>query len=88
MAFKNFVKELDGKKVEGKLLQNIFLSLAFSFIALAVMYFLFLKNVNNLLPKYGIFILLSIISYALVLTLIKQIRVYKNFACMSGMMIG
>lgn len=88
MSIKQFVKELDGKHIEGKLLLTMFISLVASLLASATIYFLFLKNIENFFPKYGIFVFLSIISYALILTLMKQVRVYKNFACMSGMMIG
>ncbi|MFA5953233.1 MAG: hypothetical protein WC812_01440 [Candidatus Pacearchaeota archaeon] len=87
---KQFVKELNGKnnRVEGELVKTIFYSLLVSFGLFVVWYFISLKNVENFLPKYGLFIFLAILSYAIILPSIRQVRAYKNFACMSGMMIG
>jgi len=47
-----------------------------------------LRYIENFLPKYGFYIFFAILSYAIILPSIRQVRAYKNFACMSGMMIG
>ena len=88
MSVKGFVKELNNDKVEGELIKTIFVSLVASFALVAVLYFLTLKSIENFLPKYGLFLFLSILSYSLILLSVRHIRAYKEFACMSGMMIG
>ncbi len=88
MAIKEFAKELSGDGVEGELIKTIFYSLLTSFILLAVLYFLKLKTIPEFLPKYGFYIFFTALSYALVIPTIRQVRAYKQFACMSGMMIG
>jgi len=88
MSFKQFAKELNGSRVEGELLKTVFYSLITSFIVLGILYLLVLKNVTNFIPKYGFYLFLAIISYALILPAIRQVRAYKQFGCMSGMMIG
>ncbi len=90
MSFKEFRNELNGKneRVEGELVKTILYSILASFGLLTVLYFTKLKYVENFLPKYGLFIFFSILSYAFILPSIRQVRAYKNFACMSGMMIG
>jgi len=88
MTFKNFVKELSGKDVEGEIIKSVFISVITSLILLGVLYFLILKNVENLIPKYGFYLLFAVLSYAVIISSMRQVRAYKNFACMSGMMIG
>ncbi|MCR4327726.1 MAG: hypothetical protein NUV46_04050 [Nanoarchaeota archaeon] len=89
MSVKEFTKELNGKeRVEGELIKSIFYSLLVSFGLFAILYSFSLKNIENFIPKYGFFIFFSILSYAIVLPSIRQIRAYQRFACMSGMMIG
>lgn len=88
MSFKQFTNELSGGRVEGELLKTILYSLVTSFVVIAGLYFLILKNVTNFIPKYGFYLFLAAIIYALILPAIRQVRAYKNFGCMSGMMIG
>ena len=88
MSFKQFLKELNGNRVEGELIKTIFVSLVTSFIVIGILYYLVLQNINNFLSKYGLYLLLAVIVYSLIVPIIKQVRTYKHFACMSGMMIG
>ena len=88
MAFKNFVKELNGNRVEGELLITMFYSLLTSFIFLFIAYYLKLKTIESIIPKYGFYLFFSALSYAIITPAIRQVRAYKEFPCMSGMMIG
>jgi len=88
MSFKEFTKSLSGGEIEGKLIKTSFISLVTSFILFGILYFLKLKNVSDFIPKYGFFIFLGILSYSVILPSIRYVRVYRKFACMSGMMIG
>jgi len=88
MSFKQFTKELNGSRVEGEILKTVFYSLVTSFIVIGILYLLILKNVTNFIPKYGFYLFLAAISYALILPTVRQVRAYKHFNCMSGMMIG
>ena len=88
MSFKKFMKELGNDKVEGELIKTIFISLIASFAILTFLYFFKLKYIENFIPKYGIFIFLAILGYSLIIPSVKHVRAYKEFACMSGMMIG
>ena len=88
MSFKLFVKELNGNRVEGEMIRTILYSLLVSFGLLALLYFFKFRYIENFMPKYGLLIFLSALSYTILLPLIRQVRAYKEFACMSGMMIG
>jgi|SRR3989338_4287621 len=88
MTFKEFIKELNGDRVEGELIKTVFYSLLTSVITLLVLYFIKLKQIENVIPKYGIFVFLLVLSYALITATLRQVRAYKVFACMPGMMIG
>ena len=87
MAVKDFPKSLNNK-IGGDLVKTIFVSLATSFFLLGILYFLGLKNMENFIPKYGFYLFFSILSYSLILLSVKHVRIYKEFACMPGMMIG
>jgi len=87
-SFKKFLSSLNSDKVEGELVKTILYSLITSFIVLVILYFIKFKDVDNFMGKYGVLFLLIIISYSLILSTIRQIRAYKEFSCMSGMMIG
>lgn len=87
MGFGEFTKALNGKSVEGELIKTIFISLVTSAIFIAAVYFLAF-NSKEFISKYGYFLLLSSMSYAVLMPALKQVRVYKEFSCMSGMMIG
>ena len=88
MAFKDFIKSLNNDKAEGELVKTIFVSLATSFILILFLYFLRLRDIANFIPKYGFYLFFAALSYSLILLSIRHIRAYKEFACMSGMMIG
>jgi hypothetical protein len=88
MEFKEFMQSLTKDGVEGELIKTIFVSLVTSFLVLGVIYFLKLRYIENFLPKYGFFLFFGLLSYALILPSIRQVRAYKEFPCMSGMMIG
>ncbi|MDE1848677.1 MAG: hypothetical protein KGH55_01440 [Nanoarchaeota archaeon] len=86
--FKEFLKELNGRRVEGEMLKTAVVSLLTSAIFLIGIYFLSLKNISEFIPKYGLDLFFISLSYALIILVVRQIRAYKEFACMSGMMIG
>nr|MBI4156535.1 hypothetical protein [Candidatus Woesearchaeota archaeon] len=88
MTFKNFINSLANDKAEGELIKTIFISLATSFAIFAILYFLKLKDIENFIPKYGFYLFFAILSYAIILPSVRYVRAYKEFACMSGMMIG
>jgi hypothetical protein len=85
---KNFIKAFGNDEVEGELLKTVFISLATSFAILAILYFIKFKYVTNFIPKYGFYLFFAILSYSLVLPSVVHVRAYKEFPCMSGMMIG
>ncbi len=89
MTVKEFVKELNNQeRVEGELVKTIFYSLLTSFIVLGVLYFFKFKSIENFVSEKGFFLFFAALSYALIVTSIRQVRAYKQFQCMSGMMIG
>lgn len=88
MSLKEFKKELNGTRVEGELIRTIFYSLLTSLIVLGVLYYFKLRYIENFVPKYGFYLFFAVLSYALVVPTIRQIRAYKEMACMSGMMVG
>src|SRR3989344_6158841 len=87
MFLKEFVRELNGNRVEGELVKTILYSLLTSFIILVFYYFVGL-NRTNFLEKYGFYLFFSVLSYSLIILSIRQVRAYKYFGCMSGMMVG
>lgn len=88
MSFKKFIKELEGGRVEGELIKTTLYSLVTSLIFLAILYYLKLRYVEYFIPKYGFYLFFSVLSFAIIIPSIRQVRAYKEFACMSGMMIG
>ena len=88
MTFKEFVKELNGQRIEGELIKTMFYSLITSFIFLAVLYFFKLKNIDNFIQVYGISLFFSALTYAILVPALRQVRSYKEMPCMSGMMAG
>src|SRR3989344_5308149 len=88
MTLKEFTKSLNNNGTEGELVKTIFFSLIVSFSILAILYFIKLKYIENFIPKYGFYLFFAVLSYALILPSIRYIRAYKEFPCMSGMMIG
>ncbi len=87
-GIKKFAKELNGNRVEGELIKTVIISLITSVISLGALYFMKLRFIEGIMPKYGLFLFLSIIGFASVVPAIRQVRAYKFFPCMSGMMIG
>ena len=85
---KEFIKSLNSDKVEGELIKTIFVSLVTSFIILGILYFFRLRYVADFIPKYGFFLFFAALSYSLILLSVRHIRAYKEFPCMTGMMIG
>ena len=86
MSLNGFVKELGGNRVEGELIQTFFYSVLFSAIVAIVISFI-MKSAN-IFGNYGFYIILGIITYSLLALTLKQVRAYRQFNCMSGMMIG
>ena len=88
MSLKAYIHELNGIRVEGELIKTLAASLATSFAALGILYYLKLRFIPNFAEKYAVYLFLAAISYALIVSVIRQVRAYSTFACMSGMMIG
>ena len=88
MSFKEFKKELNGNRVEGELIKSIFYSLITSFVILGVLYYFKFKYIDNFIIEKGYFLFFAALSYSLIIPTIRQVKAYKEFACMSGMMIG
>lgn len=88
MSFREFAKELNGNRVEGELIKTIFYSILTSISVLLILYYLKLSSISDFFPRYGFFLFFAALSYALISATLRQVRAYKEFACMSGMMIG
>ena len=88
MTLKQFSNSLTKDGAEGELIKTIFFSLITSFIVSGVLYFFKLKYIDNFIPKYGFYLFFAILSYSLILSSVRYIRAYKEFPCMTGMMIG
>ncbi len=88
MSVREFKKSLNEDRVEGELVKTVFISLLTSAITFALLYYLKLNQVENIISKYGFFLFLSFLSYAILVPAVKQVRAYKEFPCMSGMMVG
>ena len=84
---KEFIHALT-KDGEGELLKTIFTSLLISFITFGIFYFIKLRYIEDFAPKYGLYLFFAILSYSLILPSTRLVRAYKEFPCMSGMMIG
>jgi len=67
---------------------TFFYSLLTSLVFLVIVYYLKLNQIEGFVSKYGLFLFLSALSYALISPAIRQVRAYKELPCMSGMMIG
>jgi len=88
MSFSHFIKSMGNGEVESELPKTILVSLLSSFGILIILYFISLKNITDFIPKYGFFLFFSILTYAFILPSVRHVRAYKEFQCMSGMMIG
>ena len=85
MTLRKFIKY---SSEEENLVKTIFISLLTSLTLLAVLYFFRLRYIENFIPKYGFFLFFAVLSYSLILPSVKHVQIYKEFQCMSGMMIG
>ena len=88
MTFKEFKKELNGNRVEGELIKTVFYSLLTSFIVLGILYSLKFRFIEDFMSTKGYFLFFAALSYSLFVPTIRQVRAYREFACMAGMMIG
>src|SRR3989338_8710377 len=88
MHFKSFLRELNGKRVEGELIKTVFYSLITSFVFLAVIYFFKFRYIESFMGEYGFALFFSALSYAIIVPSVRHVRSYKEMACMSGMMVG
>jgi len=88
MSFKEFVDKLMKDEVEGEIIKTVFYSLVTSLVVFGILYYLKLRSIAGFMDKYGFFLFFSILSYALIIPSVRQVRAFKEFPCMSGMMIG
>lgn len=88
MSFKEFRKSLNGQGVEGELVKTVFASLLTSLVLLVVLYFVRLKDVPDFFPKYGFYLFFAVLSIAAFMPSVRYVRAFKEFPCMSGMMVG
>src|SRR3989344_8515795 len=88
MTFKQFTKELSGKRIEGEIIKTILVSLVISLAFLASIYFFKFRFQENFISKYGFYLFFSALSFSIIMPTIKQIRTYKDLSCMPGMMVG
>ena len=88
MSFSEFMNKLMKDEVEGEIVKTVFYSLFTSLIVFGILYYLKLRNISGFMDKYGFFLFFSFLSYSLIIAVIRQVRAFKEFPCMSGMMIG
>lgn len=87
MAFQSFLKALNDGGAEGELIKTFLYSLASSAVVIALFWFVHLRF-TNFMPRYGYYALFAILSYAFIIPAVQHVRAYKQFTCMTGMMIG
>ena len=87
MALREFARSMV-KDGEGELVKTIFVSLVTSFFIFGMLYLFRLRYIENFIPRYGFYLFFAILSYSLIIPSIRYVRTYKEFPCMSGMMIG
>lgn len=88
MSWKEFRKELNGGRVEGELIRTALYSLLTSFIILGLLYYFRFRFIEDFMATKGYFLFFTALSYSIIIPTIRQVRAYKEFACMAGMMIG
>lgn len=88
MSVKQFIRELNGKRIEGELIGTSLYSLITSFVLLGLLYYFKFRFIEDFLPRYGLFLFLSALTIALAVPTVRQIRAYRSMPCMSGMMVG
>src|SRR3989338_3777384 len=86
MSFNKFINELNGSRVEGELVKTFLYSLITSIAVLAIVWLVRLRS--SPLPEQSYFIFFAVLSYALLVPAIRQVRAYGSLPCMSGMMVG
>ena len=87
MSFKEFIRELEGSRVEGTLIKTFIVSLIASTFTFFILYFMFLQQYLDL-SRHGFFLFFTLLSFALIIPAVRQVRAYHSFTCMGGMMIG
>ncbi len=88
MTLSQFLKELNSNRVEGELIKTILYSLATSAVIFSLLYFFRFRFIDDFFNKQGFYLFFAVLSYALLTPVIRQIRAYKEFPCMTGMMLG
>lgn len=88
MSFSQFSKELRGSRIEGKIVRTFFTSIIVSLVFLLLLYYFRFNQIGDFWSEYGFFIVLSALSYALIIPTIKQVMAYREMGCMAGMMVG
>ncbi len=88
MAVRSFVKALNEKGAEGEIIKAFLYSLVTSAVVLAIFWFVKLRFVENIVPRYGYYLFFAALSYAFLIPAVQHVRAYKQFNCMTGMMIG
>jgi hypothetical protein len=88
MTLKKFMKELSGERVEGEIIKSMFYSFITSFFILLILYLVKFRFIEDFMGKYGFYLFFAMLSYSLFIPIMRQVRAYKEFNCMAGMMIG
>ena len=88
MSLKEFTRELNSKNVEGELIKTLIYSLITCVLTLGILYFVTLQNVPSFVSDYVLFLVLGCLSIVLITPTLRQVRAYKEFSCMTGMMLG
>ncbi len=88
MEFKSFTQALSKEGIEGELPKSLFIAILTGIVITGILSTLYILDRSAFLEKYGLYLFLSIISFALLVVSLKHVQSYKAFPCMSGMMIG
>ena len=88
LTLKQFIKELNGNRVEGELIKTVLYSLMISTAILILLYIFRFQFITDFFDRQGYFLFFAALQYALITPLVRQVRAYKEFPCMTGMMIG
>ena len=88
MTLKDFMSELNGDGVEGEIVRTIFYSLLTSMVILAALYYFKFRFVEGFISDYGFYLFFSALSIAFIIPSLRHVRAYREFPCMTGMMIG
>ncbi len=88
MNLKNLSKSMQVNSSEADILKNTFLSILTSLIVSALLYYTLFQSLESFIPKYSFSLFMSILSYSAIIPSLNFMKMYKEFPCMSGMMIG